>query len=63
VDKDSSANKALGSYDITEAVSELPEPIWPEEPETMEKAIEVAFKNNFIESYDHPALKRLRGEL
>ena len=57
------ANKALGSYDITEAVSELPEPRWPEEPETMEKAIKVAFKNNLIEASDHPVLKRLRGEL
>jgi hypothetical protein len=57
------SNKPLYSYDIIEAVSELPEPIWPEEPATMDKALEVAFKNNFIESHDHPVLKRLRGEL
>lgn len=56
-------NKALGSYDIIEAISEFPEPVWPEEPATMEKALEVGFKHNLIESYDHPVLKRLRGEL
>jgi hypothetical protein len=57
------ANKPLGSYEIIEAVSELPEPVWPEDPATMDKALEIAFKNNFIETYDHPVLKRLRGEL
>jgi len=57
------ANKALGAYDIIEAVSKLPEPVWPEDPATMEKALEIAFKNNFIDSNEHPVLKRLRGEL
>jgi len=57
------ANKALGAYDITEAVSQLPVPVWPEEPVSMVKAIEIAFKNNVIDSIDHPVLKRLRGEL
>lgn len=57
------ANKALGAYEIIEAVSELPEPVWPEELETIEKALEIAFKDKLIDSYDHPVLKRLRGEL
>jgi hypothetical protein len=56
-------NKASNSYDIIEAVSKLPEPIWPEEPATMDKALDVAFKNNLIELHTHPVLKRLRGEL
>jgi hypothetical protein len=56
-------NKALGSYDIMEAVSDFPEPVWPEDPATMNITLEIAFKHNLIESYDHPVLKRLRGEL
>lgn len=57
------ANKALGAYEIIEAVSELPEPVWPEEPVDIIKALEIAFKNNLIDRPDHPVLKRLRGEL
>lgn len=56
-------NKALGAYEILEAVSQLPEPVWPEKPASMLEAIEIAFKNNVIDSYDHPLLKKLRGEL
>lgn len=57
------ANKSLGAYDIIEAVSQLPDPVWPEEPVDIIKAIEIAFKNNLIDSIDHPVLKKLRGEL
>jgi hypothetical protein len=57
------ADKALGAYEIMEAVSQLPEPMWPEKPASMLEAIEIAFKNKVIDSYDHPVLKRLRGEL
>jgi hypothetical protein len=42
------ANRAVGSYNISEAVSELPEPIWPEEPATMEKAITQKMKKNIL---------------
>jgi hypothetical protein len=57
------ANMALGAYDIIEAKSQLPEPVWPEEPVSMINALEIAFKDKLIDSYDHPVLKRLRGEL
>lgn len=57
------ANKTLGAYETIKAVSELPEPVWPEEPESIEKALEIAFKGKIIDSSDHPVLKRLRGEL
>lgn len=52
-----------GSYSTVLAVSNLPEPEWPEEPVNIIKALEVAFKDKIIESYDHPILKSLRGEL
>jgi hypothetical protein len=57
------ANRPLGAYDITEAISALPEPVWPEEPKSMIEALEIAFKDKLIDSLGHPVLKRLRGEL
>lgn len=57
------SNKASGHYDILEAVSGLPEPEWPEDPATIGRAAELAFGDNFIDSHEHPVLKRLRGEL
>lgn len=57
------ANKALGAYEIIKAVGELPDPVWPEEPESIINALEIAFKDKLIDSQDHPVLKRLRGEL
>jgi hypothetical protein len=57
------ANMSLGAYDVIEAKSQLPEPVWPEEPTSMINALEIAFKDKLIDSYDHPVLKRLRGEL
>lgn len=56
------ANKKQGLYEVNEAISKFPDPQWPEEPSTMEKAVEIAFRDYFIDSPDHPVLKDLRGE-
>ena len=56
-------NDSIGAYDTVLAISNLPEPEWPEEPEDMIKALEIAFKDRFIDDINHPVLKRLRGEL
>jgi len=56
------ANMSLGAYDIFEAAANLPEPVWPEEV-GFKKVIEVAFRDRFIRSLDHPVIRRLRGEL
>jgi hypothetical protein len=56
-------NKALGAYEIIETKTKIAEPVWPEEPETVEKAIEIALGDKLIDSDDHPVLKRFRGEL
>lgn len=58
-----SANKDGGFYTATEAKSKIPDPIWPSTPANINEAIEVAFKDNVINSPDHPVLKRLRGEI
>jgi len=55
-----SANMSLGAYEIYEALGELSDPEWPEE--SMTQIINIAFRNSFIDSVDHPVLRRLRGE-
>jgi hypothetical protein len=57
-----SSNPALGAYQITEAVSKLPDPVWAEYPTTIFEAVEIAFKDHVIDSTDHPELKKIRGE-
>ena len=54
------SNRSLGAYEVSEAHGELPEPEWPDL--TLQQIVEVAFKGRFITSWDHPALRRLRGE-
>jgi hypothetical protein len=51
---------SLGAYDIYDAGSELTDPEWPELE--FQKILEIAFKDRFITSMDHPAVRRLRGE-
>ncbi|MDP6180475.1 MAG: hypothetical protein QGG48_11335 [Desulfatiglandales bacterium] len=55
-----SANMSLGAYEIYEALGELSEPEWPDE--SMTEIVRIAFRNSFIDSVDHPVLRRLRGE-
>jgi hypothetical protein len=37
----------------------LPEPDWPDV--SFEEIINVAFRGNYIDSLDHPAIQKLRG--
>jgi hypothetical protein len=55
------ANMALGAYDVFEATGTLSEPEWPETPFT--DLLRVAFRGRFIDTLDHPVLRRLRGEV
>ena len=54
------ANMSLGAYDIYEATGNLPDPEWPEIE--FGKILEIAFRDKYIDSLDHPVLQRLRGE-
>ena len=56
-----SANMNLGAYEVYQATGDLLEPEWPEMD--LSKILEIAFKGRFIEEMDHPALRRLRGEM
>lgn len=54
------ANMSLGAYEIFEAAGQWAEPEWPNLP--FQQIVRTAFKDHFIDSLDHPVLKRLRGE-
>ena len=55
------SNMDLGAYDVFEATGDIPEPVWPDME--FRELLNIAFKDNRIESLDHPVLRRLRGEV
>lgn len=54
------SNMSLGAYEVYQATGELPEPVWPEED--FKKLLEIAFRDRYIQSLDHPVIRKLRGE-
>jgi hypothetical protein len=55
------SNKNLGAYEVFQATANLPEPEWPNV--SFKKLLELAFRDRFIKTMDHPAIKTLRGEI
>jgi hypothetical protein len=55
------SNMSLGAYEVYEAVANLPEPEWPKLD--FQEIMEIACKDRFIKSLDHPVIKRIRGEI
>ncbi len=55
------SNMPLGAYDVFEATGNLPDPDWPATP--FSDLLRVAFKGRYIDSLDHPVLRKLRGEV
>ena len=53
------ANMSLGAYEVFEAASSIPDPIWPEH--SFHQLLEIAFRDRVVKSLDHPVIKRLRG--
>jgi hypothetical protein len=56
------SNTQLGAYEVYESDSTA-EPEWPADITNFERAIELAFRDKFITTLDHPVLRRLRGEV
>jgi len=55
------SNMSSGSYDAQVAEGEIPEPIWP--TLSFDEILNIAFPpTHIIDSLDHPALRKLRGE-
>ena len=57
------ANTPAGCYDILEATGKLPEPEFPTEELTFQKMLELAFKDFYVDSLDHPLIQRLTGQV
>jgi hypothetical protein len=55
------ADMSAGCYVPMVACGNLPEPDWSDVP-TMPEMLKLGFKGRFINSAEHPVLKRLRGE-
>ncbi|MGO9119711.1 MAG: hypothetical protein ACLQPD_19125 [Desulfomonilaceae bacterium] len=55
------ANMQLGAYEVLTAGGTLPEPEWPQDT-NFNELVKVAFKGRIITEWEHPVLKRLRGE-
>jgi hypothetical protein len=53
------SNMPLGAYEVTTCADET-QPEWP--GLLMAELLRVAFKDRYIDSLDHPVLRRLRGE-
>jgi hypothetical protein len=54
------ANMALGAYEVYEAQAKFPDPEWPDV--TFKKLIEIAFRDRFIQTADHPVIRKLSGQ-
>jgi hypothetical protein len=55
------ANQPLGAYEVFVASGSIPEPTWPEEG--FERLVQTAFRDKFIQDWDHAVLRQLRGEI
>ena len=53
------SSKSLGAYEISEALGELSEPIWPDYP--FWEILKIAFRDRLVDRADHPLVQRLQG--
>jgi hypothetical protein len=55
------ANMNVGGYEVAQPAATLNEPEWPDLP--FRELLRIAFRERFVDSLDHPVLRRLRGEV
>lgn len=55
------ANLSMGAYEVFQPTVIVPEPEWPELG--FRDLLKLAFRDRFIGTFDHPVLRKLRGEL
>lgn len=53
------SNMNLGAYEVYAATGDLGDPEWPKLP--FNELLRIAFRDRYIDTVDHPVLKRLRG--
>src|SRR5262245_48878790 len=54
------ANMALGAYEMIEATSPIPDPVWP--TQSFQQLLEIGFRDRLVDNMNHPVIKRLRGQ-
>ncbi len=52
------SNQDIGAYEIYEAQIKIPDPEWPDC--SFQQLLEIAFRDRFIDTPDHPIIRRLR---
>jgi hypothetical protein len=52
---------SLGAYEVNEATAQLTEPAWPDLP--FREILRIGFRDKMISEWNHPVLRRLRGEV
>ena len=55
-----SSNRSAGMYETFVATGDLADPEWPDIP--FSEILEIAFRGKYIKDWNHPALRKLRGE-
>jgi hypothetical protein len=55
------SNMHLGAYEVFEATCQVGEPEWPEI--SFQEIVLIAFRNRIIRDHEHPALRKLWGDL
>ncbi len=55
------SNRQVGAYEAFECNGKISEPVWPETP--FEEIFQLAFEGQVIREFDHPVLRKLRGEI
>lgn len=55
------ADMGVGAYTYFTPIAELPPPEWP--TMALTELLRLAFRNTYVDSLDHPVLRRLRGEI
>jgi hypothetical protein len=57
------ANRHAGAYEILEATGKLPEPEFPTDALTFKQMLELAFRDFYVDSLEHPLVLRLSGQV
>jgi hypothetical protein len=53
------SNMSLGAYEVFQATGDIPEPQWPDVG--FKTILATAFEGRFVQSLDHPVIRRLNG--
>lgn len=57
------ANMSAGCYEIHEATAKLPEPEFPTDELSFTQMLDLAFRDFYVDTLEHPLVKRLTGQV